>query len=66
MREAIFPYLVKNFVLEAIDGDVFTSIMVFLPQHLGATTVDLEDGEYSIEVILEVEADGRLLHLRQL
>ncbi len=31
-----------------------------------AATVDLEDGEYSIEVILEVEADGRLLHLRQL
>ena len=54
MRRSIFPYLVKKFCLGLLMAMCITSIMVFpASASAEAATVDLEDGEYSIEVILE-------------
>ena len=54
MRRSIFPYLVKKFCLGLLMVMCITSIMVFpASASAEAATVDLEDGEYSIEVILE-------------
>lgn len=54
MRRSIFPYLVKKFCLGLLMVMCITSIMVFPASAFAeAATVDLEDGEYSIEVILE-------------
>lgn len=54
MRRSIFPYLVKKFCLGLLMVMCITSIMVFpVSASAEAATVDLEDGEYSIEVILE-------------
>ena len=54
MRRSIFPYLVKKFCLGLLMVMCITSVMVFpASASAEAATVDLEDGEYSIEVILE-------------
>ena len=54
MRRSIFPYLVKKFCLGLLMVMCITSNMVFpASASAEAATVDLEDGEYSIEVILE-------------
>ena len=54
MRRSTFPYSVKKFCLGLLMVMCITSIMVFpASASAEAATVDLEDGEYSIEVILE-------------
>ena len=54
MRRSTFPYPVKEFCLGLLMVMCITSIMVFpVSASAEAATVDLEDGEYSIEVILE-------------
>ena len=54
MRRSTFPYPVKKFCLGLLMVMCITSIMVFpVSTSAEAATVDLEDGEYSIEVILE-------------
>ena len=54
MRRSTFPYPVKKFCIGLLMVMCITSIMVFpVSASAEAATVDLEDGEYSIEVILE-------------